>query len=91
MPSVTPFSSSSSIQHDIYINWGLPDVLANSCVAEAQAPGRQWVCAGLVVMKVPRHNRPIEQTGVREGLFATPFCSILAELACLSACHTVGD
>jgi hypothetical protein len=43
--------------------------------------------------QVPWHHTPYEPTGVGDGPLATQsqFCAILAELACLLACHTVSD
>jgi hypothetical protein len=57
-PSATPFLV-AVVFSILYTNWrcmkfaevvgGRPDfIMADSRVAEAQAPGRRWVCAGLV-------------------------------------------
>jgi hypothetical protein len=35
--------------------WGRPDfIMADFCVAKAEAPGRRWVCAGLVARVLRR-------------------------------------
>jgi hypothetical protein len=70
--------------------------MADSCVAGAQAPGRRWVCAGLVARalgRCPGIIAPVNrlESGRGREPHRVSFAAILAELACLLACHTVSD
>jgi hypothetical protein len=79
-PSATPFLV-AVVFSILYTNWrcmkfadvvgGRPDfIMADCCVAGAQAPGRRWVCAGpssTRATKVPWHHSPDEPTGVGRG------------------------
>jgi hypothetical protein len=74
---------------------GRPDFIMADCSVGAQAPGRRGVCrpSSARATKVHWLHSPGESTGVGEGPCAThsQFCSILAELACVLACHTVSE
>jgi hypothetical protein len=74
------FFSCSGFQHHIYIKsrcmnigrcrrgGGRPDfIMADSCVAGAQAPGRRWVCAGLVARVLRRCPGTIAPMNRRES------------------------